>query len=332
MEISAPERITSTSLELYNIAVLLPCYNEAPSIAAVVKAFQQALPYARVYVYDNNSTDNTAEIAAAAGAIVRQEARQGKGNVIRRMFAEIDADIYVMADGDLTYDASASPGLIQKLLEDKLDMVVGTRVEATASDQTYRLGHRFGNALFTNMVAFLFGKQFNDILSGFRVFSRRFVKSFPAASSGFDTEAELTIHSLELKLPVGEMQTKYFDRVEGSESKLSTYRDGFRVLLRVFLMLKETRPLFFFGVIGFALMLLSIMLSVPLFYSYLTTGLIPRIPTAILTTGVMLLGFLSLVCGIILDSVCRARRDGKYLHYLSLSWLGKQSVKKGKVQ
>lgn len=319
METALALNVVKPSIEMYNIAVLLPCYNEGAAIAAVVKAFQKALPFATIYVFDNNSTDNTVEEANKAGAIVCVEKRQGKGNVIRRMFADIEADIYVMADGDLTYDAVASPLLIKKLIDEKLDMVVGTR-RAQNSDKTFRPGHRFGNILFTKMVAYLFGRQFSDILSGYRVFSCRFVKSFPASSSGFDTEAELTIHSLELKLPVGEVNTNYFDRVEGSESKLSTYRDGFKVLFRVLLMLKETRPLFFFGVISFMLMLLSVILSIPLFYSYFTIGFIPKIPTAILTTGIMLLAFISLACGIILDSVCRARKELKYLHYLGLPW------------
>ena len=239
------------------IAVLLPCYNEAAAISDVVKAFKASLPEADIYVYDNNSTDDTAEVAKNAGAIVRHETQKGKGNVIRRMFADINADIYLVADGDLTYDASAAPRLIEKLITDNLDMVVGTRIDNKQSD-IYRSGHRFGNTLFNRVVQFLFGNRFTDILSGYRVFSKRFVKSFPALSRGFDTEVELTIHSLELRLPVAEIPTEYAARPEGSESKLRSYRDGFRILLRILLMLKEARPLFFFGMIGLLFMLVSI--------------------------------------------------------------------------
>ncbi|OGO93870.1 MAG: glycosyl transferase [Coxiella sp. RIFCSPHIGHO2_12_FULL_42_15] len=303
------------------IAVLLPCYNEAAAIGQVVKAFYAALPESQVYVYDNRSTDNTVEMALAAGAIVRREPRKGKGNVVRRMFADIDADIYVLADGDCTYDASAAPQLIHTLLQEKLDMVVGTRVDSELGQALYRKGHRLGNALFTKIVGSLFGNHFTDILSGYRAFSRRFVKSFPALSRGFDIEAELTIHSLELRIPVGEVATPYFSRPEGSQSKLNKYRDGIVILFRIISMLKETRPFFFFTFIALVFAMLSVFLAIPLFYSYFTIGLVPRIPTAILTTGVMILACISFMCGIMLDSVCRGRRERKYLHYLSLPWL-----------
>lgn len=319
--------MAKVTLELLKIAVLLPCYNEAVAIAAVVSEFRAVLPMATIYVYDNNSTDDTAAVAKASGAEVRFEPRKGKGNVIRRMFAEIEADIYIMADGDLTYETAASPKLVKKLIDEKLDMVVGARVEKQKKEATYRPGHRWGNLLFTKLVAYLFGHEFSDILSGYRVFSRRFVKSFPACATGFDTEAELTIHSLELKLPVGEVKTEYSDRIVGSQSKLKTYQDGARVLCRVLLMLKETRPLFFFGVLGFVLMLVSCVLAVPLFYSYLTTSMVPKIPTAILTVGVMLLAFMSFSCGVILDSVCRGRKERKYLHYLGLPWMLSNEIK-----
>lgn len=306
-----------------NIAVLLPCYNEAAAIEKVVKSFYAALPQCKVYVYDNCSTDNTTEVAKAAGAIVRKEPRKGKGNVVKRMFADIDADVYLLADGDQTYEAAAAPKLIDKLISENLDMVVGTRVDDANNEALYRKGHRLGNSLFTKLVAALFGNQFSDILSGYRAFSKRFVKSFPALSHGFDTEVELTIHSLELRIPVGEVETQYTTRPEGSESKLNKYRDGLRILCRVILMLKETRPLLFFGVLALIFVLTSVSLSIPLFYSYVTTGLVPRLPTAILSTGIMILAFISLTCGIVLDSVCRGRKERKYLYYLSLPWLRK---------
>lgn len=310
----------ATSEFPYEIAVMLPCHNEAATIAKVVKEFTQALPQAIIYVYDNASDDGTAEVARQAGATVRSVAQKGKGNVIRRMFADIEADIYIMADGDQTYEADASPVLIQKLIDEKLDMVVGTRTDDGANPETYRRGHRSGNVIFTRGVSALFGKTFSDILSGYRVFSRRFVKSFPALSSGFEIETELTVHSLELNLSVGEVETKYGSRPEGSSSKLNKYRDGGKILYRLILMLKESRPLLFFGVIAFTLALISIMLAVPLVHSYVTIHAIPRIPTAILTTGVMLLAFISLTCGIILDSVCRGRKERKYLNYLAMPW------------
>lgn len=302
------------------IAILVPCHNEAIAIADVIRDFKCALPNSKIYVYDNNSTDNTSEVAQLNGAIVRKETNKGKGNVVRRMFADVDADIYVMVDGDNTYEAKKAPELIQKLMDDHLDMVVGSRVETQTDDKyaTYRLGHRFGNSLFSTIIARLFGKQFKDVFSGYRVFSRRFVKSFPAASRGFDIETELTIHSLELRLPTAEIKTHYGARPEGSTSKLNSYRDGFKILMRILLLLKEVRPLLFFGSIFVILAFISCALFSPVFIDYLKTGLVQRFPTAILSTGIMLLAFMSLTCGIILDNVCRSRREMKRFFYLNV--------------
>ncbi len=297
------------------VAVLLPCYNEAAAIAQTVADFRAALPDAAIYVYDNNSTDRTAEIAAAAGAIVRTERMQGKGNVVRRMFADVEADIYVMADGDATYEAAAAPGLIDLLVSDQLDMVVGARKSEV--EAAYRRGHRFGNAMLTGMLAWLFGRSFTDILSGYRVFSRRFVKSFPVLSEGFEIETEISVHALELRMPVAERITAYAARPEGSESKLSTYRDGWRILKTILMLFRIEKPMAFFGLIGAALALAAILLSIPLFLTYLQTGLVPRLPTAVLATGLMLVAFLSWVCGLILDTVVRGRREMRRLAYLA---------------
>ncbi|MEE8394279.1 MAG: glycosyltransferase [Rhodospirillales bacterium] len=304
------------------IAVLLPCYNEEVTIGAVVGDFREALGDCDIYVYDNNSTDRTAEEAAGAGAMVRAEPRQGKGNVVRRMFADIDADVYVMADGDGTYDAAKAPKMIDLLVGSNLDMVVGTRVEMDGGEGgpnggPYRPGHRFGNWLFTRNVALLFGQRFTDILSGYRVFSRRFVKSFPAISSGFEIETELSVHCLDLGLPVGELQTPYKSRPEGSSSKLGSYRDGLRILGAIFMLFKENRPLLFFSLMSLLLAAVSVVLAAPLLVTYLETGLVPRFPTAILSTGIMILAFVSLTCGLILDSVSRGRREAKLLAYLA---------------
>jgi glycosyltransferase involved in cell wall biosynthesis len=300
----------------YRIAVLAPCYNEAVTIARVVREFQAALPGAAIYVYDNNSRDDTCAVARRAGAIVRSVARQGKGNVVRRMFADIDADIYVMVDGDATYHAPSATQMISRLVEDQLDMVVGCR-EST-EPESYRMGHRFGNRLLTGCVAYVFGRQFTDILSGYRVFSKRFVKSFPALAEGFETETELTVHALELRMPIGEVPTPYGARPEGSVSKLSTYRDGWRILNTIVRLFRAERPLAFFGYLGFALALLSLVLAWPLAVTYAETGLVPRLPTAVLATGTMLAAVLSWVCGIILDTVTRARQEIKRLSYLAL--------------
>ena len=297
------------------IAVLLPCYNEEAAIAQTVAGFRAALPDATIYVYDNNSRDRTIEVARAAGAIVRTERIQGKGNVVRRMFADIDADIYVMADGDATYDAASAPALVARVLDEQLDMVVGARV--TQADAAYRRGHKMGNALLTGMLARLFGRSFTDILSGYRVFSRRFVKSFPVLSSGFEIETEISVHALELQMPVAEIETPYFARPEGSESKLSTYSDGFRILRTIFQLYRIERPVLFFGSIGAALAGIAVILAVPLIITYMHTRLVPRFPTAVLVTGLMILASLNLFAGLILDTVVRGRREVRRLAYLA---------------
>jgi glycosyltransferase involved in cell wall biosynthesis len=307
--------MTSPRPELH-IAVLLPCYNEEAAIVQTVAGFRAALPGAAIYVYDNNSSDRTVEMAANAGALVRTERMQGKGHVVRRMFADVEADIYVMADGDATYDAAAAPELISKLLNEQLDMVVGAR--RSEVEEAYRLGHRFGNRLFTGILARLFGRSFTDIFSGYRVFSRRFVKSFPALSRGFETETEISVHALELDLPVGEVMTAYGARLEGSESKLSTWRDGFRIARTILHLFRIERPVLFYGCIGVFLAALAVVLAVPLAVTYLETGLVPRIPTAILVTGLMILASLCFFTGLILDTVVRGRRETRRLHYLSL--------------
>ncbi len=298
------------------IAVLLPCYNEEAAIAQTVAGFRAALPDATVYVYDNNSSDRTVEVARAAGAVVRSERMQGKGNVVRRMFADIDADIYVMADGDATYDAPSAPALVARMIDEQLDMVVGSRV--TQVQEAYRAGHQLGNAVLTGMLTRLFGRSFTDILSGYRVFSRRFVKSFPVLTGGFEIETEISVHALELKMPVAEIATPYFARPEGSTSKLSTYRDGFRILRTIATLYRIERPMLFFGAIAGVLALAALLLSVPLVSTYIETGLVPRLPTAVLVTGLMILAALCGFTGLILDTVVRGRREVRRLSYLSL--------------
>jgi glycosyltransferase involved in cell wall biosynthesis len=297
-------------------AVLVPCYNEAATIGAVVRRFLGALPGATVYVFDNNSADDTVSIARAAGAVVRHVPLQGKGNVIRRMFADVDADIYVMVDGDDTYDAAEAGKLVELLANDGLDMVVATRV--TEEVEAYRPGHRFGNFVLTQCVATLFGRTFTDMLSGYRVFSRRYVKSFPAHSAGFDTETELTVHALELRMPVAEVKTVYKSRPEGSVSKLNTYRDGFRILMTIAKLFKSEKPLLFFSLGFFACALFSVVLAIPVFETYFESGLVPRIPTVLLCVALMLFGTLLLVCGIVLDTVTRGRAEMKRLAYLAI--------------
>jgi glycosyltransferase involved in cell wall biosynthesis len=299
------------------IAVLIPCYNEEKAITTVVDGFRAAMPDAEIYVYDNNSSDRTIEVAAKAGAIVRREPLQGKGNVVRRMFADIDADIYVMVDGDGTYDAASAPRMIDLLLTESLDMVVGSRLN-TGTSEAFRAGHHFGNRLLTGTVAYIFGDRFDDMLSGYRVFSRRFVKSFPAISSGFETETELAVHALSLRLPVAELETPYGARPEGSVSKLRTYRDGIRISWMIFQLFREERPMAFFALVSAVLVMISLALGVPLVVEYSQTGLVPRLPTALLAVGIMVLAFLSLVAGFILDTVTRGRREFKRLAYLSL--------------
>lgn len=298
------------------IAVLLPCYNEEAAIAQTVQDFRAALPGADVYVYDNNSKDRTAEVAKAAGAIVRTERQQGKGHVVRRMFADIEADIYVMADGDATYEAAAAPRLVQSLIDEQLDMVVGARKSEV--DAAYRRGHRFGNAMLTGMLAKLFGRSFTDILSGYRVFSRRFAKSFPVLSTGFEIETEISVHALELRMPVSEVVTAYAARPEGSESKLSTYRDGWRILNTILRLYRHERPLAFFGSIAAVLALVAVILAVPLAITFIQTGLVPRIPTAVLVTGMMILAALATTTGLILDTVVRGRLEARRIAYLSI--------------
>ncbi len=296
------------------IAVLVPCLNEEAGVASVVQAMRAALPAATVHVYDNGSTDNTIERAQAAGAVVRREPMRGKGNVVRRMFADVDADVYVLVDGDGTYDATTAPVLVQRLLDEQLDMVNAARISDHAA--AYRAGHRMGNVMISSAVAYIFGNRFRDILSGYRVFSRRFVKSFPALAAGFEIETELTVHALQLRMPTAEIDTRYDERAAGSVSKLHTYRDGFRIVRTILRMAKEERPLLFFSLIAALLGAAAIGLSVPIFQEYGRTGLVPRFPTAILSTGIMILAFLSLTCGFVLDTVTRGRYEMKRLHYL----------------
>lgn len=298
------------------VAVLVPCFNEGATVANVVSGFRQHLPTAEVYVYDNRSTDDTAERARAAGAITRLEPLRGKGNVVRRMFADVEADVYVLVDGDGTYDASFAPALVRALLDGPLDMVNGRRVATEGG--AYRPAHRFGNAFLTSLVSLIFGSRFSDILSGYRVFSRRFVKSFPALSMGFEIETELTVHALELRMPVAEIDTPYRARPDDSVSKLSTWGDGARILKLILTLVKEERPLQLFTAAAAAFSLMAVLLAWPIFTTYLETGLVPRFPTAILATGVMLLAFLSFFAGLILDTVTRGRRELKRLHYLSI--------------
>ena len=296
------------------MAVLIPCFNEAIAIGKVVRDFADSLPQARILVYDNNSTDDTAAVARAAGAEVRGERLQGKGNVVRRMFADVDADIYVMVDGDATYDADDAPAMIRRLLDERLDMVVGSRV--TDHQQAYRAGHRWGNRMLTGLAGWIFGRSFTDMLSGYRVMSRRYVKSFPAHAQGFDTETELAVHALELHMPVAEIPSRYGARPEGSHSKLHTWRDGRRILLANIKLAKNGKPLAFFSLACALCLLLAVVLAWPLLATYLATGLVPRFPTAILCAALGLLGGVFLVCGLVLDTVTLGRREQKYLAYL----------------
>jgi glycosyltransferase involved in cell wall biosynthesis len=298
-----------------SIAVLLPCYNEEAAIGATIAGFRKALPGAAIYVYDNNSRDRTCALAAAEGAIVRTETQQGKGHVVRRMFADVDADIYVMADGDLTYDPAAAPAMVDLLVRDQLDMVVGTRRHEVKD--AYRGGHVLGNRLFTGLLARLFGRSFSDIFSGYRVFSRRFVKSFPVLSEGFEIETEMSVHALELRMPVGEVETAYGARPDGSESKLSTFRDGWRIFRTIVTLYRIERPVLFYGLTGALFLIAAIILAVPLVVTYLDTGLVPRVPTAILVTGMTIVAVLCIFAGLILDTVTRGRREMRRLHYLA---------------
>ncbi|MFL6728121.1 MAG: glycosyltransferase family 2 protein [Sphingomicrobium sp.] len=298
------------------IAVLLPCYNEEAAIAATIAGFRAALPGSTIYVYDNNSSDRTRDVAAKAGAVVRTERQQGKGHVVRRMFADVDADVFVIADGDLTYDPKAAPAMVDLLLAEQLDMVVGTRRHE--EKDAYRGGHLLGNRLFTGLLSGLFGRSFSDIFSGYRVFSRRFVKSFPVLSSGFEIETEISVHALELRMPVGEVETAYAARPEGSQSKLSTWSDGWRILKTIVTLYRIERPVLFYGAIGALLVALAFILSIPLLVTYMHTGLVPRLPTAILVTGIIIVAVLCFFAGLILDTVTRGRREVRRLSYLSL--------------
>jgi glycosyltransferase involved in cell wall biosynthesis len=298
------------------IAVLIPCFNEQETIAAVVSDFRSHIPEALIFVYDNASTDLTSERARKAGAIVRSEPLRGKGSVVRRMFADIEADIYVLVDGDGTYDAASAPAFIAALAGESLDLVSAVRIDS--SQRAYRTGHRFGNWLLTRLVAQLFGKRFSDMLSGYRVMSRRFVKSFPALSTGFEIETELTVHALQMRIPIAEFPTPYSERPEGSTSKLRTISDGARIMRTIAYLLKEERPLTFFGTISTIFVLVALALGIPVVLEFIRTGLVPRLPTAVLATGLMILASLSLVCGLILQTVTRGRIEMKRLNYLSI--------------
>jgi glycosyltransferase involved in cell wall biosynthesis len=312
-------------LDGLDVAVLIPCYNEEATVPLVIDAFRGALPGADIYVYDNNSTDATADVAAAHGAIVRRETQQGKGHVVRRMFSDVDAAICVLVDGDDTYDAASVEQMLHTFLDRHCDMVNGRRVMTTA--EAYRFGHQAGNRMLTAMVNWIFGKRCLDILSGFRVFSRRFVKSFPALSTGFEIETELTVHALSLNMPIDEVDTPYKNRPDESVSKLNTWRDGLRILWTIVLLTKEERPFFFYSLAFAVLAALSLALGIPVAVEFLETGLVLRFPTAILAASIMVLAFLSLATGLILDSVARGRRETKRLHYLSLTWLGQDRRK-----
>lgn len=297
------------------IAVLIPCYNEEATIGRVVADFRNALPDAHIFVYDNNSTDRTAECALRAGAQVRNERRQGKGHVVRRMFADIESDIYVLVDGDSTYCAASAPAMVSQLVNDHLDMVVGLRVHQDKS--AYRRGHLTGNQALTYFLAVMFGEAFKDILSGYRVFSRRFVKSFPALSGGFEIETELSVFALELELPITEVETPYYARPNGSQSKLNTWKDGLRILGTILKLYRSEKPLRFFSAVGMFLIFLSSLLAAPVVITYLEDGVVPRLPTAILSTGIMIVAMLSFSSGLILDTVTRGRREMKMLAYLT---------------
>ena len=308
-------------LSTMRVAVLVPCLNEEAAVATVIADFRKMLPSARIFVYDNNSSDRTVAVARDAGAEVRRERRQGKGHVVRRMFADIDADIYVLVDGDATYDAASAPRMIDALVSDRLDMVVGFRVDQV--EAAYRRGHRAGNWMLTGFLSSVFGQAFKDILSGYRVLSRRFVKSFPVLSDGFEIETELSVHALELALPVTEIETPYYARPAGSFSKLNTWRDGFRILGTILRLYRSEKPLRFFGAIGLFLILVSIGLAIPILVTYLEQGLVPRLPTAVLSMGLTILAMLSMSSGLVLDTVTRGRREMKLLAYLSQTPIGR---------
>lgn len=299
-------------------AVIIPCYNEEKSIEQVVKDFRKSLPDAEIHVFDNNSKDGTSDLAKKAGAIVHHVALPGKGSVVRRMFADVDAEVYVMVDGDATYDAASAPKLVKKLVNENLDMVVGCRAENSKDNNNYRRGHRLGNKLLTGSVQKIFGGNFTDMLSGYRAFSRRFAKSFPAASKGFETETELTVFTLEMKLPYGEVMTPYRERPEGSESKLSTYKDGARILKMIIRLYSSERPVHFWGLVGVLLILTSLVLVTPVIMEYVVTHEVRRFPTLIVASILALGGFLSFIIGVVLRTVTKGRNEAKHLAYLSI--------------
>jgi glycosyltransferase involved in cell wall biosynthesis len=298
------------------LAVLVPCYNEEAAIAKVVRDFRAALPDAAIYVYDNNSKDQTVTRARAAGAVVRTETRQGKGNVVRRMFADIEADIYVLVDGDDTYDAGASPRMIAQMISDGADLLTARRIHTDAA--AYRMGHVLGNRMLTGLTALLFNVHLSDMLSGYRVFSRRFVKSFPFTAEGFAIETELTVHAVRLMMPMTELDTRYKERPVGSVSKLNTFRDGFRILSTIGYLVREERPLVFFSTIALLFAVTATLIGAPVVSEYLNSGLVPRLPTAVLATGLMVIACLSLTCGLILDTVTRGRWEAKRMAYLAI--------------
>ena len=305
---------------VYRIAVLLPCFNEEATVANVVKDFKRFIPEALIYVYDNNSSDNTIIEAKEAGAIVRCEPSRGKGNVVRRMFADIEADIFIMSDGDGTYDISTSPALVQQLIDEQLDMIVGIRVP---EEGAHRKGHSFGNFIFNKIILFIFEDRYTDVFSGYRIFSKRFVKTFPALSKGFEVETEICIHALDLNIPLKEVPVRYSKRVIGSESKLRTFSDGFLILRTIINMFKEVKPFTFFNIISAILMITAFFISYPLVITWIETGLVPRIPTAIIVMGLVVLSFICVTCGLILDCVARGRKEAKRLCYLTFPIVSK---------
>jgi glycosyltransferase involved in cell wall biosynthesis len=298
------------------IAVLVPCYNEEAAIATVVRDFRASLPTAVIYVYDNNSKDETVARAREAGAVVRSERRQGKSNVVRRMFADIEADIYILVDGDDTYDAFIAPALARKLADENLDIVSGKRV--ATGEAAYRPGHVLGNVMLTGLTSMIFGIKLSDMLTGYRVMSRRFVKSFPFSAEGFGIETELSVHAARLMMPSAEVETRYKERAEGTVSKLNTYRDGFRILYTIATLMREERPFTFFSVIAVLLGIASLALGAPVVLEYFRTGLVPRLPTAVLAASLMMLASLAMMSGLILDTVTRGRWEQKRIAYLSI--------------
>lgn len=304
----------------YRIAVLIPCHNEETAVAKVVAGFRASLPDAAILVYDNNSCDHTRLAAMTAGAGVRSETLQGKGHVVRRMFADVEADIYLLVDGDDTYDPAAAPAMVRLLIENQLDMVTASRLPC--GQEAYRRGHRIGNRILTALVCRAFGNRVSDVLSGYRAFSRRFVKSFPALSSGFETETEFTIHALGLNMPVGELPTRYRSRAAGSRSKLHTVSDGLRILHTIMMLVKQERPLQFFGLAGVTLFVAGLGLAAPVVLEFLRSGLVPRLPTALLATGLILASSQAFVCGLVLEQVARGRKELKHLAYLSIPAIG----------